>query len=59
MYVEDGIVKKGDVIQMGATGQIYTVSDCGIFYPEMTSTKVLGTGQVGFISAGIKTFIFS
>ncbi|WP_459128643.1 translation elongation factor 4 [Guggenheimella bovis] len=50
----DGEVKKGDVIQMMATGAEFDVVEVGYFTPNMTPTSSLRAGEVGYISASIK-----
>ncbi|XP_024528296.1 translation factor GUF1 homolog, mitochondrial [Selaginella moellendorffii] len=52
--VVDGSIKKGDRIASVATGQTYDVLDTGILHPELTSTGMLQTGQVGYLIAGLK-----
>ena len=49
-----GTVKKGDVIQLMATGSTYEVTEIGIFHPEMIETDNLSSGEIGYIVAGIK-----
>ncbi len=53
--VVDGAVCKGDKIRFMATGQEYEVTQLGIFNPFQEEQKELLTGEVGFISASIKT----
>ncbi|PNR93976.1 translation elongation factor 4 [Petrotoga sp. 9PWA.NaAc.5.4] len=49
-----GTVKKGDIIQLMATGSTYEVTEIGIFHPEMIETDNLSSGEIGYIVAGIK-----
>ena len=49
-----GSLNKGDKIKILSTGDTYNADDIGIFTPKKTSTKILGTGEVGYIVAGIK-----
>jgi elongation factor 4 len=51
----DGSVIKGDHIVSSNTGLEYEILDIGLMYPDMFSTGVLYTGQVGYIIAGMKT----
>ena len=53
--VHDGAIKKGETITLAQTGQTYEVLDIGIMYPELTPTKALYSGQVGYIITGMKT----
>lgn len=51
----DGSVKVGDKILMMQTGKTYDVTEVGIFVPSAKETKSLSAGEVGYISASIKT----
>ncbi|XP_043706626.1 translation factor GUF1 homolog, mitochondrial isoform X2 [Telopea speciosissima] len=53
--VVDGALRKGDKISSAATGQAYEVLDVGIMHPELTSTGVLLTGQVGYVVSGMRS----
>ena len=53
--VVDGTVKRGDNIICMQTGNRYTVTEVGIFTPTQTEKEILEAGEVGFISASIKT----
>ncbi|XP_065878919.1 translation factor GUF1 homolog, mitochondrial [Euphorbia lathyris] len=53
--VVDGMLRKGDKISSGATGQSYDILDVGIMHPELTSTGVLLTGQVGYVVSGMRS----
>ncbi|MQL93987.1 hypothetical protein Taro_026637 [Colocasia esculenta] len=53
--VVDGSLHKGDKISSAATGQVYEVLDVGIMHPELTSTGVLFTGQVGYVVSGMRS----
>lgn len=52
--VKDGILRKGDKMQVMSTGKTYHVDNIGIFTPKRTETNVLQAGQVGYVVAGIK-----
>ncbi len=52
--VKNGVLSKGDKIQVMSTGRTYFADSLGIFTPKRLETKELKTGQVGFIVAGIK-----
>ncbi len=50
----DGSLRKGNKIKIMSTGRSYGVDFVGIFTPKRQDMPMLGTGQVGFIIAGIK-----
>ncbi|MBK5936906.1 MAG: translation elongation factor 4 [Halorhodospira halophila] len=50
----DGELRKGDRIRVMATDREFQVDDLGIFTPKRTPQDRLGTGQVGYVVAGIK-----
>ncbi len=52
--VVHGVVRKGEKIQMMATGAVYEVNRVGVFAPEAVSRDELAAGESGFIVAGIK-----
>jgi GTP-binding protein LepA len=51
----NGRIGKKDEIQLMGTDQTYVVEDVGIFRPEMESVDGLHAGQVGYITASIKS----
>jgi GTP-binding protein LepA len=53
--VQDGVLKKGQKIRMMSTGYAYSVDRVGVFTPARTETGILGPGEIGFITASIKT----
>jgi GTP-binding protein LepA len=53
--VKDGVLKAGMKIRMMATGATHTVERVGVFTPKGVTVPELGPGEVGFITAGIKT----
>ena len=53
--VKDGILKKGMKIRMMANGSTHDVERVGIFTPKMKDIDALTPGELGFITAGIKT----
>ncbi|HXP74910.1 MAG TPA: translation elongation factor 4 [Stellaceae bacterium] len=53
--VKDGVLKAGLKIRMMATGATHTVERVGIFTPKGTPVDELGPGEIGFITAGIKS----
>lgn len=53
--IVDGTLKKGMKIRMMATGAAHPVDRVGIFSPKMVEVGSLGPGELGYITAGIKT----
>jgi GTP-binding protein LepA len=53
--VVDGELKKGAKIRMMATGTVHDVDRVGVFTPKREYTESLGPGEIGFITASIKS----
>ncbi len=53
--VVDGSLRPGDEILMMSTGAKFEVTRVGAFSPGPVDLKELGTGEVGFLTASIKT----
>ena len=53
--VQDGVIKKGMKVRMMATGAAHQVERVGVFRPKTEMVDQLGPGEVGFITAAIKT----
>ena len=53
--VIDGTLKVGSKIKMMATGAVHPIDRVGVFTPKMTQTKELGPGEIGFLTASIKS----
>jgi GTP-binding protein LepA len=53
--VFNGTISAGDVITFMSNNAVYKVEQVGIFQLEMIKQKKLSAGQVGFMTAGIKT----
>lgn len=53
--IKNGSVKVGDEIEMIATGAKYQVVELGIRSPNEIKTEQLVTGEVGWVSAAIKS----
>jgi GTP-binding protein LepA len=53
--VKDGRLTKGMKILMMGTNAAYQVDDVGVFAPKAKSVTELGAGEVGYITASIKT----
>jgi GTP-binding protein LepA len=54
MRVFDGSLRKGDRIRMMSSGRTFEVTRLGVFSPGPLEVSELGTGEVGFLMAGIK-----
>jgi GTP-binding protein LepA len=52
--VRDGEIRKGERIRLMRGGTEYEVTELGQFRPKPTACGVLGTGQVGYLTANIK-----
>lgn len=52
--VIDGEIRPGDRIRMMNTKSVYTVDKVGVFRPKPENKKVIGPGEVGFLTAAIK-----
>ncbi|HHT55805.1 MAG TPA: elongation factor 4 [Acholeplasma sp.] len=53
--VIDGSIKKGDEIKFMASKATYEVIEVGVFKPKMTPVDALLPGDVGYITAAIKS----
>ena len=53
--VKDGRIKRGQKIRMMSNGAAHSVEQVGVFTPKMVPTGDLGPGEMGFITAAIKT----
>ncbi|QQR70082.1 MAG: elongation factor 4 [Alphaproteobacteria bacterium] len=53
--VVDGVLKVGQKIRFISTGAAHDVDRVGIFTPKKVLKDELGPGEIGFITAGIKT----
>ncbi len=53
--VVDGVLKPGMKVRMMGTGATHTVDKVGAFTPKMSSLAQLGPGEIGFLTAGIKS----
>ncbi|KAF0219858.1 MAG: GTP-binding protein [Geobacteraceae bacterium] len=52
--VMDGVIKKGDKIQLMYSGRSFETLKIGVFAPVMREVPQLSAGEVGFVIAGIK-----
>ena len=53
--VRDGVLRKGQKIRMMAEGSTHVVESIGVFRPKMQPVDELGPGEMGYITAAIKT----
>jgi GTP-binding protein LepA len=53
--VFDGTLRKGDKIELMATGRRYEVTALGCMTPHPVALEELGPGEVGFVAANIKS----
>jgi len=53
--VVDGEVRPGDRIRMMSTGKNFEVDEVGVFRPRLERFDVLTAGEVGFVTAAIKS----
>lgn len=53
--MHDGVIRKKQQIRMMSNNAVYTIDRVGIFTPKMQDVEELGPGEVGFITASIKS----
>ena len=53
--VRDGRLKRGMKVRMMSNGAAHLVEQVGVFTPKMIATDDLGPGEMGYITAAIKT----
>jgi GTP-binding protein LepA len=53
--VKDGRLKRGQKVRMMSTGAVHGVEQVGVFSPKMIAVDNLGPGEIGYITAAIKT----
>src|ERR1700753_4031093 len=53
--IKDGRLKRGQRIRMMSSGAVHAVEQAGVFTPKMVPVDDLGPGEIGFITASIKT----
>ncbi len=53
--ISAGELKRNDKIRLIGAGKEYDVQHLGYFSPEINETKKLSSGEVGFVSAGIRS----
>ena len=53
--VVNGTLKKGQKIRFMSTKASHTIEKLGIFTPKIMDVDILGPGEIGFITASVKT----
>jgi len=53
--LQDGMLKKGDMVTLAQAEATYEVLELGLMYPELTPMDGLYAGQVGYVITGMKT----
>jgi GTP-binding protein LepA len=53
--VKDGHLRKGQRIRMMSSGSVHTIEQVGHFTPKLAPTDSLGPGEIGYLTAAIKT----
>ncbi|OQA36073.1 MAG: Elongation factor 4 [Candidatus Dependentiae bacterium ADurb.Bin331] len=53
--LKDGMISKGDVIELAHSNSQYEVLELGLMYPDQTPMDALYAGQVGYLVSGMKT----
>jgi GTP-binding protein LepA len=52
--VVNGVIRRKEKMRIMSTGRAYQVEKVGVFTPKRVDKEQLGTGEVGFLIAGIK-----
>ena len=52
--VFNGSLKRGDMIMIKSTAEVYEVDEVGYFTPRLTKAELLSAGEVGYVGATIK-----
>ena len=53
--IKDGTLRKKQAIRMMSSNAVYTVDRIGVFTPKMQEVEELSAGEVGYITASIKS----
>jgi GTP-binding protein LepA len=53
--VKDGRLRKGQKVRMMSNGATHVIEQVGVFSPKMRPVESLGPGEVGYLTAAIKT----
>jgi GTP-binding protein LepA len=53
--VKDGHLRRGQKLRMMSTGAVHALEQVGVFSPKMVPADDLGPGEIGYLTAAIKT----
>ena len=53
--VQDGHLRRGQKIRMMSNGTTHVVEQVGVFRPKMVAVESLGPGEMGYVTAAMKT----
>ena len=53
--VKDGRLRRGQKLRMMSTGAVHSLEQVGVFSPRMVPVDELGPGEIGYLTAAIKT----
>nr|WP_156808079.1 translation elongation factor 4 [Allofustis seminis] len=53
--IKEGILQTGDAIQLMGSGKRFEVTEVGVFSPTPVARDYLAAGEVGYVTANIKT----
>jgi len=53
--LQNGSIKKGDIVTLAQSDKDYEVLELGLLYPDETPMDALYAGQVGYVITGMKT----
>jgi GTP-binding protein LepA len=53
--VKDGHLRRGQKLRMMSTGAVHMLEQVGVFSPKMVPVDNLGPGEIGYLTAAIKT----
>ncbi len=54
LRIKNGVLRKGDRIQVMSTGKAYNADEIGVFTPKREARDSLSAGEVGYLIASIK-----
>lgn len=54
MRVFDGSIGAGDLAHLFASKAEFKIKEAGYFLPQLTGTKSIGSGEIGYIATGLK-----
>jgi len=53
--VQEGVIQKGDIIELMHNGKTFEVTEVGVFSPHPVVREALTVGDVGYVTANIKS----